>query len=35
MPWDELTFDEGQKVFQNWKNRLAWVIKSGREYIIE
>jgi hypothetical protein len=33
--WDELTFDEVQSVFHNWMSGLAWVIKNGREHIIE
>jgi hypothetical protein len=33
--WDELTFDEVQSVFYNWMSRLAWLIKNGREHIIE
>jgi hypothetical protein len=33
--WDELTFDEGQNVFQNWMNCLACVIENGDEYITE
>jgi hypothetical protein len=32
--WDEFTFDELQSVFHNWVNRLALVIKNGKEHII-
>jgi hypothetical protein len=33
--WDELTFDEMQRVFHNWMSRLAWVIENGGEHFIE
>jgi hypothetical protein len=35
MAWNDLTFDEVESVFQNWMNRLRWVIENGGEYITE
>jgi hypothetical protein len=35
MTWNNLTFDEVQRAFYNWMNRLRWVIENGGEYITE
>jgi hypothetical protein len=35
MDWSNLTFDDVQSVFQNWMNRLRWLIENGGEYITE
>jgi hypothetical protein len=35
MAWNDLTFDEAQRVFHNWINRLRSVIENGGEYITE
>jgi hypothetical protein len=35
MAGNDLTFDEAQRVFHNWINRLRSVIENGGEYIIE
>jgi hypothetical protein len=33
--WDDLTFDDVQGIFQNWKSRLVSVIENGREHAHE
>jgi hypothetical protein len=33
--FDSLTFEELQSVFQNWIERLTWVIKHNGEYVIK
>jgi arabinogalactan endo-1,4-beta-galactosidase len=33
--WDNLTFDDVQRVFHNWVNYSAWAIKNGGEYTLE
>jgi hypothetical protein len=30
--WNELTFEDIQKVFHNWMELLIWVIANGGEY---
>jgi histone-lysine N-methyltransferase SETMAR len=30
--WNELTFEDIQRVFQNWMERLTWVIANGGKY---
>jgi hypothetical protein len=35
MAWKDLTFDEVQSVFHNWRNRLRWVIENGGAHITE
>jgi transposase len=30
--WNELTFEDIQKVFHNWMERLIWVIANSSEY---
>jgi hypothetical protein len=32
--WDELTFDEMQRVFHNWMSRLTWVIENGENILL-
>jgi hypothetical protein len=34
MAWNDLTFDEVQSVFQNWVNRLRWVIENGGDRLL-
>jgi hypothetical protein len=34
-PWDDLTFDNVQSVFQNWMILLAWIIENRGEYAHE
>jgi hypothetical protein len=31
LAWNDLNFDDVHRVFDNWMNRLAWVIKNGGE----
>jgi histone-lysine N-methyltransferase SETMAR len=33
--WNELTFEDVQSVFLEWKIRLSWVIENGGEYYSE
>jgi hypothetical protein len=30
--WNELTFEDIQRVFQKWVERLIWVIANSSEY---
>jgi transposase len=30
--WNEFTFEDIQRVFQNWMERLIWVIANSGEY---
>jgi histone-lysine N-methyltransferase SETMAR len=30
--WNELTFENSQRVFHNWMERLIWVIANSGEY---
>jgi transposase len=30
--WNELTFEDIQRVFQNWMERLIWVIENSGDY---
>jgi hypothetical protein len=30
--WNELTFEDIQRVFHNWMERLTWVIANSGEY---
>jgi hypothetical protein len=32
--WDDLTFEDIQGVFQEWMERLTWVIGNNREYYL-
>jgi hypothetical protein len=31
-PWSALTFENTQRVFLEWRDRLTWVIENDREY---
>jgi hypothetical protein len=33
--WNDLTFEDVQRVFYNWMRRLALVIENEGEYILE
>jgi hypothetical protein len=33
--WNDLTFEDVQSVFREWKIRLNWVIENGGEYYSE
>jgi hypothetical protein len=33
--WNDLIFDDLQRVFYDWIRYLAWVPENGREYISE
>jgi histone-lysine N-methyltransferase SETMAR len=33
--WNDLTFEEVARVFQEWRRRLEWVIENGGEYYHE
>jgi hypothetical protein len=30
--WNELTFEDIQRIFDNWMERLIWVIANSGEY---
>jgi histone-lysine N-methyltransferase SETMAR len=30
--WNELTFEDIQRIFHNWMERLIWMITNGDEY---
>jgi hypothetical protein len=34
MTRNDLTFDEVQSVFHNWKNRFGWVIENGESTLL-
>jgi hypothetical protein len=33
--WNDLTFDDVQRVFRDWVRRFAWVAENDGEYISE
>jgi hypothetical protein len=33
--FDGVTFEEFQRVFQNWIERLEWVVRDNGEYFIQ
>jgi histone-lysine N-methyltransferase SETMAR len=35
VPWNDLTFEDGQSFFYDWMRRLAWVIEHEGWYILE
>jgi hypothetical protein len=34
MTWNDLTFDEIQRVFHNWNKRFRWVIENGESTLL-
>jgi hypothetical protein len=33
--WDDLTFEDVQRIFYDWMRGLVWVIEHEEEYILE